>query len=144
MARTLTVADAIITLRIPGLFNTPVTIQGFMTDNVYDAPTVELTQTAMGVDGRLSAGTVLNPIDQTFYIQADSESGDIFDTWWGISRTQVTTLRCFGETTLPALGTTYTSNNGALISWPPIPAGAKILQGRQALIRWESIVPNPL
>ncbi len=140
----LTSANAVITLRIPGLFNTPVTLQGFMTDNIYDTPTVEVNQTAMGVDGKLSAGFVFNPIDQTFYIQADSSSGDIFDTWWGNMITQRDTFRCFGETSLPALGTTYTSNNGALISWPPIPTAGKILQGRQALIRWESIVPNPL
>jgi hypothetical protein len=54
------------------------------------------------------------------------------------------TFRCFGQTTLPALGRSYVSNNGALISWPPIPTAGKILQGRQAQIQWESITANPL
>lgn len=144
MAGNLTSANAVITLTIPGLFNTPVQLQGFMTDNIYETPTVEVNQTAMGVDGRLSAGMVFNPIDQTFYIQADSDSGDVFDIWWATMITQRDTLRCKGETTLPSLGKSYVSLNGALISWPPIPTAGKILQGRQALIRWESITANPV
>lgn len=140
----LTSANAVITLTVPGLFNTPVQLQGFMTDNIYDLPTVEVNQTAMGVDGKLSAGFVFNAIDQTFHIQADSLSNQIFDTWMQAMITQRDTYRVNGETTLPSLGKSYVSTNGALISWPPISAGGKILQGRQALIRWERITASPI
>jgi hypothetical protein len=140
----LTAANAVITFTIPGLFNTPVQIEGFMTDNVYDLATVETNQTAMGVDGKLSAGYVINAVDQTFYIQADSKSGDIFDQWQAAMRTLRDTLRVFGETTLPSLGKSFVSNNGALVSWPPLPSAGKILTGRQALIRWESVTSAPL
>ncbi|MGN6774996.1 phage tail fiber protein [Rhizobium sp.] len=144
MANNLTAADAVITLTVPGVFNTPVQLKGFMTDNIYDLPTVEVNQTAMGVDGKLSAGFVFNPIDQTFHIQADSDSNQIFDVWMQAMITNRTTYRVNGETTLPALGTSYVSTNGALISWAPVSAAGKILQGRQALIRWESITASPL
>ncbi|ENN86075.1 hypothetical protein RHSP_32062 [Rhizobium freirei PRF 81] len=144
MAGNLTAADVVITLTIPGVFNTPVQLQGFTTDNVYDLPTVEVNQTAMGVDGKLSAGYVINPVDQTFHLQADSDSNQIFDTWMAAMKSNRTTYRVEGDVTLPSLGTTYVCKNGALVSWPPAPAAAKITQPRQALIRWQSVDPSPL
>ncbi|WP_267550380.1 phage tail fiber protein [Rhizobium rhizogenes] len=135
----LTAANAVITLTIPGLFNSPVQIQGFTADNVYEMPTVELTQTAMGVDGYLSAGFVFNPIDQTFSIQADSNANVIFDTWAATMLTQRDTFRVSGETTLKSIGRSFICTNGALISWAPAPAAQKILAPRQALIRWQSV-----
>ncbi|MGA1801484.1 phage tail fiber protein [Rhizobium sp. HT1-10] len=62
----ITSANAIITLTIPGLFNTPVQLQGFSADNIYESEVQEIAETSMGVDGKLSAGYVFNPINQTF------------------------------------------------------------------------------
>ncbi|RWG53337.1 MAG: hypothetical protein EOQ64_24235 [Mesorhizobium sp.] len=141
---TLTAANAVITLAVPNLFPTPVQLQGFATDNIYDMDSVDQVETAMGVDGILSGGFVYNPINQTFVLQADSPSIAFFETW---ASTQVQAKDVYtanGSTTLPSLGRSYISTKGFLVSLPPMPAAAKILQPRRFAIRWQSVqsVPN--
>lgn len=143
MARSLTAANAIITITIPGLFNTPQQLQGFSADNVYDMAVQEVVQTAMGVDGILSGGFVFNPVEQTFDLQADSLSNDIFEIWAANQAQQKDVFTANGETTLPSLSKSYVSTKGFLISLPPAPAAGKILQARRYMIRWQSILAVP-
>ncbi|TKB30520.1 MAG: hypothetical protein E5V67_27350, partial [Mesorhizobium sp.] len=115
---TLTAANAVITLAVPNLFSTPVQLQGFATDNIYDMDSVDQVETAMGVDGILSGGFVYNPINQTFVLQADSPSIAFFETW---AATQVQAKDVYtanGSTTLPSLGRSYISTKGFLVSLP--------------------------
>jgi len=141
--RTLTAANALITLSINGLFTSPQRLQGFATDNIYEVGTQELAETAMGVDGRLSAGFVFAPIDQTFTIQADSLSIDLFEQWAAAQKRDGTVYRCNGNVTLIAVDKTYVMGNGALVSGPPLPSAGKILQPRKYMVRWESVLPSP-
>lgn len=136
----LTSANAIITITIPGLYNSPQQLQGFAADNVYDMASLEVTQTAMGVDGYLSGGMVFNPIEQTFDLQADSASNAIFEFWAASQIQSKDVYVANGVTTLPSLSKSYISTRGFLISLPPAPAAAKILQPRRYMIRWQSIV----
>lgn len=140
----LTAANAVITLTVPGLFNTPVQLQGFSAQNIYEMQAVEINQTLMGVDGKLSAGFVFNAVSQTFMLQADSASNQIFEIWASTMRTNRDTLRCNGETLLTSVNRSYVCNNGALTSYPPAPAAGQILQPRSYIIVWESIVANPV
>lgn len=142
--RSLTAANAVIMLAVPGLFSVPQQLQGFAADNVYDIGNLDVAETAMGVDGYLSAGFVYNPIDQTFTLQADSLSNDFFDAWVAAVRQGTTALRCNGSTTLPALGKTYVHTNGVLVNMPPMSSAAKILKERKFLVRWQSVVANPI
>lgn len=140
----LTAADAEILISVSGVFSTPFQIQGFSADNVYDNPEVELAQTAMGVDGRLSAGMVFNPIDQNFSIQADSlETISFFDTWSQRQLTNKTVYVATGSTLLRGVETRYVMRRGFLITANQMPSAARILQPRRFLIRWEGIVPSP-
>lgn len=139
----LTSANAIITITIPGLFNTPQQLQGFSADNVYDMAVQEVVQTAMGVDGILSGGFVFNPVEQTFDLQADSNSNNIFELWAATQKQIKDVLTANGATTLPSVGKSYIATKGFLISLPPAPAAAKILQPRRYMIRWESILAVP-
>lgn len=141
---TLTAANAVITLTVPNLFPAPVQLQGFSADNVYDVDVQEVVETAMGVDGILSGGFVYNPINQTFVLQADSPSIAFFETWAATQAQVKDVYTAMGNTVLPAVGRSYVSVKGFLVSLPPLPAAAKILQPRRFLIRWQSIqsVPN--
>lgn len=142
--RSLTAADAVIMLSVAGLFSTPQQLQGFSADNVYDIGDLDVAETAMGVDGKLSAGYVNNPVDQTFTLMADSLSNDLFEQWIAASKAGNGTFRCTGSTTLPALGKSYVSKNGALVRMPPMPGAGKLLQSRKYLIRWESVLAAPI
>lgn len=140
----LTAANAVITLAVANLFPTPVQLQGFAADNIYDMDNVDQVETAMGVDGILSGGFVFNPVNQTFVLQADSPSIAFFETWAATQKQAKDVYTANGSTTLPSVGRSYVSTKGFLISLPPMPAAAKILQPRRFAIRWESVqsVPN--
>lgn len=144
MAGTLTAADAVITLTVAGLFPSPVRIQGFSADNVYDSPNQALNETAMGVDGRLSAGFIYSPVDQNFTLQADSDSLDFFETLAATMQQVKDTYFMNGNTTIPAQGKTYVMTRGVLVDFASLPTLNKIAAPRRALIRWQNIqaVPN--
>ncbi|WP_028732070.1 phage tail fiber protein [Rhizobium leguminosarum] len=140
---TITSANAIVMLSIPGLFDVPQQIQGFSADNIYTQDTLEVTQTSMGVDGKLSGGFVFTAVSQTFTLQADSPSNVIFDTWAQNQRLLKDVYVAQGRITLPSIGFQYVQTKGFLISYPPLPSAAKTLQPRAYQIQWESVVPQP-
>jgi hypothetical protein len=141
--RTITAANAVITLAIPGLFPAPQQLKGFSADNVYETSAQDVVETAMGVDGRLSGGFVYSPVEQTFALQADSESNFLFEQWAAFMSQQKDAFFANGRTTLPAIQRAYVSSRGFLINLPPLPSAARTLQARRYTIRWESVVSVP-
>lgn len=138
----LTAANALITLTVPGIFNTPVTISGFSTDNVYSTQDIEAVQTQMGVDGRLSGGFVYSPIVQVFSLMADSASTFFFQQWNDIQLQLQDPQIANGATTLHSTGQTYVSTRGFLSTISPMPTAGKILQARQWTVTWERVIPS--
>ena len=141
---TITSANAVITLSISGIFSAPQQLQGFSTDNIYEAGDQVVTETMMGVDGRLSGGFVFTPTQQTFTLQADSPSNGIFETWAAQQRSQKDAYYASGRTLLPSTGEEYICTRGFLISYPPMPTAAKVLQPRKYVIQWESVLAVPV
>lgn len=141
---TITAADAVIMLSVSGLFSAPQQLQGFAADNIYEIGDQTVTETLMGVDGRLSGGFVFNPVQQTFNIQADSDSNNLFETWANSQRANKTAYVANGTTLLSAIGTEYISTRGFLMSYPPLPSAAKVLQPRRYVIQWQSVLPVPV
>lgn len=140
---TITAANAVITLSVSGLFTAPQQLKGFSADNIYETGDQVITETLMGVDGHLSGGFVFNPVVQTFNLQADSESNTLFETWAAQQRTNKETYIATGVTILTSVGTKYNSARGFLISYPPMPSAAKVLQPRKYQIQWESVSAVP-
>jgi hypothetical protein len=141
---TITAANAVITISISGIFSAPQQIQGFSADNIYDVSDMIATETMMGVDGRLSGGFVYNPIQQTFTLQADSPSNNVFETWAAQQRANKDAYYASGTTLLTSIGQEYISTRGFLKSFPPIPTAAKVLQPRKYVIEWESVLAVPV
>jgi hypothetical protein len=140
----ITSANAIITIAVTGLFNTPQQLQAFAADDIFDTDTLDVVETAMGVDGKLSGGKVNNPISQGFSLMADSPSIPIFDQWWGAMQVSQDVLVANGVITLPSLLIKYTLTKGFLTKYPPISGAKKTLQARKFNIVWESLTPSPI
>lgn len=140
----ITSANAVITISVTGIFSTPFQLQGFSADNIYDTPETELVQTAMGVDGRLSGGFVFNPLDQSFSVQADSETNDFFETWASRMNTRKDVYVAEGNTRLISVGKSYTMKRGFLVNAHQMPSAGRILQPRRYTIRWERVTANPI
>ena len=139
----ITSANTILTLAIPLLFPTPVQLQGFATDDVYDIPRIKSVETLMGVDGVLSGGFIYVEILQDIMLQADSPSNSLFDTWWTQMQAAVDVYPANGSIVLPGIATKFTMVNGYLTGYTPAPAAKKVLQPRRFEISWNSIVPSP-
>ena len=143
MTKTLTAANSVILLSIPSLFGTPVQLQGYAADDVFDIDALDTAETMMGVDGKLSAGWVPKEIKQTFTLQADSDSVAFFEQWYQAQQRVRELYAANGTTALPSVGRSYTMAKGFLTSYSPAPAGKKVLQPRKFVVTWEAIRSAP-
>lgn len=139
----LTAANVVITLTIPGVFTAPQQLQQFSVDDVADVDTLTVAETLMGVDGFLSGGYVYNKVKYIYTLQADSPSCFIFDTWKLTQDANTDTFPANGLLTLKSLGTKWVWTRGFLTEWKPAPDVKKIVQPRRFAIEWQSVAPQP-
>lgn len=140
---TITSANSILLLSIAGLYDIPQQLQGFAADDVFDTETLEPVETMMGVDGHLSGGWVPMPVKWNISLQADSASILVFENWYSAQQTAREVYIASAQVQLPSVRRKYAMVRGFLSSYPPTPAGKKVLQPRRFQITWESISPAP-
>lgn len=143
MAKTITAANAVFMLSVPGLFDAPVQLQGFSADDVFDTEAVDPAEIMMGVDGYMSAGFVWVPIKQGITLMADSDSNDIFETWYANNGPNDLFV-ANGSVRLKSIGKSYTMTRGVLSTYPSMADAKKVLQPRKYGITWNRIEPAPL
>ena len=141
---TLTAANSVIMLIIPGLYPVPQQIEGFAADDVMTMESYQPVETLMGVDGHLSGGWVPVPKPMTISIQAQYQPSR------SPSRPGTRRSRRSREVyTADALITFPRSTSSTPARGLPdrLPAGAdvrRILQPRRFQITWESILSAPI
>jgi len=140
----ITAANALFVLIIPGVFPVPVQLQGFSADDIFDFDPNPTVETLMGVDGKLSGGFVNVAKKQSITLQADSASNNVFDLWQQAQYTALNTIIAQGLVTLTSIGTNYVLTNGFLTNYPPVPGAGKILKPRKFEMTWEKITPAPI
>lgn len=140
----ITGSTAVYQLAVGGLFNTPQRLQGFAADDVWSTPAVQSAEVLMGVDGVMSAGFVFVPIVQSISIQADSDSGILFDEWWAAQQAAEDIYFANATVVLKALGQKWNMNRGVLTSYAPIPDVKKLIQPRKFEITWNGMSPAPV
>jgi len=141
---TLTAANSVIMLIIPGLYPVPQQIEGFAADDVMTMESYQPVETLMGVDGHLSGGWVPVPKPMTISIQADSASVAIFEAWNAAQQAIREVYTADALITLPSVNKLYTCTRGFLTGYPPAPDVRRILQPRRFQITWESILVAPI
>lgn len=141
--RTITAANAVLMLGAIGLYDTARRLQGFSADDVTDMDGLSVGETQQGVDGRLSAGFVYNPVTQNITLQADSESNDLFENLVAAERLQSEKYVLFGSILIKATGRRYTMTRGFLTNTSVMPAIRKTLQARRFTITWEKVTVGP-
>lgn len=141
---TITAANSVLMLSVPLLFPVPQQLQGFMADDIFDTDQIKSVETAMGVDGILSAGFVFVEITQNFALQADSDSNNFFDTWWAQMQAAREVYFANGQIALPAVNKKFTMTRGVLSGYKPTPDAKRTLQGRRFQITWNTVAPSPV
>lgn len=143
MARSITAANAIVTITVPGVFQAPQQLQQFSADDIFDTETLKNIEVQMGVDGFLSGGWVFVPVPQSYSLMPNSPSNDIFDQWWAAQSTLIDAIAGFGTVTLPSLQKKWALSNGFLTGYPPMPGAGRILKPRKFEITWQQVLPQP-
>lgn len=136
---TITSANSVFTIVVPGLFPAPVQLRGYATDRAFTTEAVDLAEVQMGVDGRMTAGFVPNPVKQTITLQADSPSKDIFTALIQAMKTAREVYFVSGSIALPSTGEAFTLTRGILTNAKQIPDAQKVLQPMDFVITWESV-----
>ena len=136
---TITSANSVFTIVVPGLFPAPVQLQGYSTDRAFTTNALVLSEVQMGVDGRMTAGFVPNPVKQTITLQADSPSKDIFTALIQAMKTAREVFYISGSIALPSTGESFTLTRGILTNTKQIPDAQKVLQPMDFVITWESV-----
>lgn len=140
----ITAANVILTLQQAILFPAPVQLQGYANDDVTDLDVIQMVETMMGVDGKLSGGFVFVPVTQNIALMADSESNDVLDA---IATQQAAAKDVYplnGVMLAPSIGKKWTFTRGFLTGWKPAPDVKRTLQPRRHAILWQSVVPSPM
>lgn len=136
---TITSANSVFTLVVAGLFPAPVQLRGYASDKAFTTEAVDLAEVQMGVDGRMTAGFVPNPVKQTITLQADSPSKDIFTAMIQAMKTAREVFYISGSIALPSTGESFTLTRGILTNAKQIPDAQKVLQPVDYVITWESV-----
>lgn len=138
----ITSSNAKIYLSITGVFTSPVPLQGFSVDDIFDVGDTPPTEAIMGVDGRLSAGKVFVPTVQGIVLQADSASNAVFDAWAAAMVKAGDVYFAQATVLLTAIGKEFTCVNGALTGYKRSPDARRVLQPRRYQITWEDWQPS--
>ena len=119
-------------------------IQEFAADDVFDIENLRVGEIMMGVDGKLSAGFVFEPVTQTIRLMAGSPSGVVFDTIYQYERTNVLKVQLTAVFKFPSLGIMFTSQKGYMTTYKPMSDARRVLQPRSFAFAWESFVAAPI
>ena len=139
MDTTITSANSVFTIVVAGLFPAHVQLRGYASDKAFTTEAVDLAEVQMGVDGRMTAGFVPNPVKQTITLQADSPSKDIFTAMIQAMKTAREVFYISGSIALPSTGESFTLTRGSLTNAKQIPDAQKVLQPVDYVITWERI-----
>lgn len=139
---TITSANAVITLTVPGLFPAPIQIQGFSAEKAWSTDNQETTESMIGVDGLKASGWVPAMIKQGFSLMANSPSRQIFNAIARAQKANRDALVFQGTIVLPGTGEAFSCINGTLKDYKPIPDGTKVLQPIEFNIEWQDIQPT--
>ncbi len=140
----LTGANSVILLGINGVFPVAQQLQGFAADDVFTSEMVKRVETLMGVDGILSGGFVNMEVKQTFSLQGDSPSQDLFDQWDAAQVAAQDVFTANGLITLFSVGSKWNMTKGFLTGYTPINDVKKLVQPRKFEITWQQLVRVPV
>ena len=123
----ITSANAELVLTVGEIFPAGIILQMFGTDQSFTMDAVDVTETRMGVDGKLVAGymPVIYPV--TLTLEAASPSRFSLSTLWEAMAANRRIYACGLVAALPGIGERLTWSTGVLKKGIVVPAAQKVL-----------------
>lgn len=141
---TITSANSILMLGVERLFNVPVQIEGFSTEDAFTLADTDMAETMMGVDGKMSAGwiPVIKSLDIT--LQADSASNAFFEALIAAEAVAREKYKLNGTILISATGRLYVLTTGYIKTGSVMPGAKKVLQPRKFTLEFQDISVAPV
>lgn len=136
---TITSANSVVSITAAGLYPSPVQLSGYSADKAWSTDNLEIAETQIGVDGRMTAGWIFNTVKQTFSLQADSPSIIIFQNIWAAMAAVRDIYYLSATIEIPSTGERFICNKGVLKGVKTIPDANKVLAAMEFMIEWASI-----
>ena len=123
----ITSANAELVLTVAEIFPSGIILQMFGTDQAFEMEAVDITETRMGVDGKMVAGytPVIYPV--TITLEAASPSRFNLSTVWEAMAANRRIYACGLVATLPSIGERLTWSTGVLKNGVVVPPLQKVL-----------------
>jgi hypothetical protein len=137
---TITTANSSFAIAIPGVYNSPVNINGYATDDAFAIEDIEKVEARMGVDGKASFGYKFELYQHDVTLQGDSASFDIFNNWQIAMDAAREVLKASATIVIPSIGYKYVFTNGTMTRFKAFPDAKKVLQTTKFRLTWESVV----
>lgn len=144
MPRSITSANATLTLSCPQVFSTPQVIEQFATDDAFDTENISPSEAQMGVDGVASFGFTPYLVKQKVVLQANSPSNDVFDQIRQAMRAVNETFEIGMTLTIPSIGKIHNFINGSLTGDMPVASGKKVLGPQTYELTFEDVTTAPI
>lgn len=132
----ITSANAIYMLSIPGLYPTPQQLQGFGVNQAFDTEQSDIAEIQLGVDGLTAAGWVPRLTRQTITFLAPSPSTLIFETWAQTQDQMMGSLYANAVIIFPSLQRQYNFPNGTMTRYKAMPDARRVMEPRTFEIMW--------
>ena len=129
---------------VPGLYDSPVQIEGFSTDAMVSVATNTPVVAEKGVDGHTSFGWVPTNKEVTITLAADSPSRQIMEDWATYQETAREVMLCNAEFAMPSINRKITGKRGGLTSVQSSPNAAQTLQASAFVITFDQWTASPL
>lgn len=143
MARTITSANATLTLNCPGVFAVPQSIEQFSVDDAWDVENVAPNEAQKGVDGVASFGHTPYLVKKKVVLQANSPSNDVFDQIRQVEDTTNEVQSISMTLVIPGISKIVNYINGALTGDMPVPPGKKVLGPQPYEMTFDRVIAAP-
>lgn len=140
---TLTSANSVMQLVVPGLYDTPQELQGYAADDIFSVGQVSSAESSMGLDGVLSFGWIPQIKQLTLMLQANSPSIPLMDQWIDAQEQAREVFPCSMTISVSGVNMIYNCINGGMTSQTLLPDAKKTLQPRSFVISFGKIQGQP-
>lgn len=137
----ITSANATGVMTVGGLFPAGIILQQFSTDQAVSMDSLDVTETRMGVDGRMVAGYTPGIFPVTITLEATSPTAGSFGLLWQAMKTNRTIYECTMVVTVPSVKKVFTWRRGVLKSGAPFPSMKKVLDPTTWVFHFEDMIP---
>lgn len=141
---TITSTNSTFYLTVPGLYDSPIKVEGYGTDAAISSENINPVVAEKGIDGHTSFGYVPTNKVLTVTLAADSPSRELFDNWISYQDSLREVVTCSAEFSLPAIGRKFIGMRGAITAAPPMPNVAQTLQATAYTLTFESWTPSAI